>query len=1020
MRQRESTQLTENQMDMSGPDNHRAATGGTSVVLSCPGGGSPIRIRQDSGAPIVLRADDPLARRVARGGLLCDDPGLGKTITVLSLFLQTLGLTTESSVAANAGGNSSKSLSDDGNERIFAEYWREQSIPSLRCETLQKLVNSFLRAHRDAYIFVQPVDPEGDDAPDYYEVIEQPISIKEIRSNIDKMKYDPSFDAFNEDIERCFRNAMEYNPADNSIHSLADTLLKGWKTHVDVFKQKQIQIAKTSFSRASSKPNSSVAALVDEAHEQKFRDTLIQSSCTLLVVPSVLIEHWQDQIRMYMDPNYCMPTGSQTPLIFEFTGSEIVSGDPTNVPLIFIDRGGTRKLPPAEDLVKFKMVITTIQRFTNEWKNGSFEDELRQSDKGVYQELETMLATSTEACSLLRIRWLRMIVDEGHSMGRGNNKNSAIAFASWISAERRWAMTGTPTRQTTSQTAGLSNIRNLLQYLQHNFFSRRNGGESDWQSLISRGWIKGSAASFFRMQSLLSLLMVRHTKLDIRELPLPIYRSKILPMSEEEIKTYNTLVSAVQSNLLLTSMKGKTSGAQDSLLHRSQHRHARTALRNARLVCAGGTRVVPTISRKFLDEFIRDVQIYNPNPTVLDKMKSYIARGTTEGVTPCDCCGMLLTTQLVFPCGDLVCTECFDPTLTECVVCNTTFDVDVVQRLQPGLDYQWLSISKEEESQSTPRAQGLVPADGSGILAPPHNDVQRRRTATPSDGHTCIYSRKDTSGKCELCWKEHEGCDLMNVQRQCETCFRVATDCPNFETKPHYIVDALVGLQEELNSRRNNLADADDISAIPPLKVIVFSQFRDVLNTTGDRLLRRLGTGRIAEYWGRFRSQELHKFVHDPTCLCMLLGRDGSEGLDLSFVTHIFFLEPVWDKSLEQQVVGRAWRMGTKQSVIVETLVAENSVEVTMAELESDVENGINRISSEIDEPNSIKAAEYQSAKMRYLLKTLKLITSSATNPLQKPFSASRMKRSVQTPGLGDASSKGGHEASKRRRVQFA
>jgi hypothetical protein len=66
----------------------------------------------------------------------------------------------------------------------------------------------------------------------------------------------------------------------------------------------------------------------------------------------------------------------------------------------------------------------------------------------------------------------------------------------------------------------------------------------------------------------------------------------------------------------------------------------------------------------------------------------------------------------------------------------------------------------------------------------------------------------------------------------------------------------------------------------------------------------------------------------------MLLSNDGSEGLDLSFVTHIFFLEEVWDKSLAEQAVARAWRMGAKGRVEVETLVAKNSVEATMQEFE--------------------------------------------------------------------------------------
>lgn len=179
-------------------------------------------------------------------------------------------------------------------------------------------------------------------------------------------------------------------------------------------------------------------------------------------------------------------------------------------------------------------------------------------------------------------------------MGRGKS-NSAIRFASWISAQRRWAMTGTPTQQTASQN-GINNMHGLMRFLQHDFFSGRRDGDKLWKKGVARSWKEEYVASFFRLRSLLTLLMIRHTKLDIAELPLPIYNTTVVEMSPLEITTYNTLVSAVQGNLKLTSMKGKTSGQQDSLLNRSQAKHAQLALTNIRRVCCGGTRILPVVT----------------------------------------------------------------------------------------------------------------------------------------------------------------------------------------------------------------------------------------------------------------------------------------------------------------------------------------------------------------------------------------------------------------------------------------
>ncbi len=47
----------------------------------------------------------------------------------------------------------------------------------------------------------------------------------------------------------------------------------------------------------------------------------------------------------------------------------------------------------------------------------------------------------------------------------------------------------------------------------------------------------------------------------------------------------------------------------------------------------------------------------------------------------------------------------------------------------------------------------------------------------------------------------------------------------------------------------------------------------------------------MADYsYGGTRAQELQKFIQSPECFVMLLSKQGAVGLDLSFVTHIFFL----------------------------------------------------------------------------------------------------------------------------------
>merc|ERR1712046_415957 len=80
------------------------------------------------------------------------------------------------------------------------------------------------------------------------------------------------------------------------------------------------------------------------------------------------------------------------------------------------------------------------------------------------------------------------------------------------------------------------------------------------------------------------------------------------------------------------------------------------------------------------------------------------------------------------------------------------------------------------------------------------------------------------------------------------------------------------------------------------------------------------------EYCGKKGSRGFHSgkilnrvpwSVNNEDASILLLDRDGSHGLDLSFSTHIFLLDHIKDPALESQIVSRAHRMGATGPVEV-------------------------------------------------------------------------------------------------------
>ncbi len=57
-----------------------------------------------------------------------------------------------------------------------------------------------------------------------------------------------------------------------------------------------------------------------------------------------------------------------------------------------------------------------------------------------------------------------------------------------------------------------------------------------------------------------------------------------------------------------------------------------------------------------------------------------------------------------------------------------------------------------------------------------------------------------------------------------------------------------------------------------------------------------------------------------PTTIFLLTTRSGAVGINLTAANHVFLLEPALNPALEEQAIGRAWRMGQKRPVVVKRL----------------------------------------------------------------------------------------------------
>jgi superfamily II DNA or RNA helicase len=119
-------------------------------------------------------------------------------------------------------------------------------------------------------------------------------------------------------------------------------------------------------------------------------------------------------------------------------------------------------------------------------------------------------------------------------------------------------------------------------------------------------------------------------------------------------------------------------------------------------------------------------------------------------------------------------------------------------------------------------------------------------------------------------------------------------------------------------------------------KALVFSQFTSLLAIVRQRLD---AAGIVYEYLDgstRDRQARVERFQNDPACSLFLISlKAGGLGLNLTAAEYVFLLDPWWNPAVEAQAVDRAHRIGQTRQVFAYRLIARDTVEEKVLELQN-------------------------------------------------------------------------------------
>jgi len=143
--------------------------------------------------------------------------------------------------------------------------------------------------------------------------------------------------------------------------------------------------------------------------------------------------------------------------------------------------------------------------------------------------------------------------------------------------------------------------------------------------------------------------------------------------------------------------------------------------------------------------------------------------------------------------------------------------------------------------------------------------------------------------------------------------------------------DEMDGPSAKLDALMEQLAEVIDEGH----KALVFSQFTALLAIVRRRLDR---DGIRYEYLdGRTQKRKecVQRFQEDPECPLFLISlKAGGHGLNLTAAEYVFILDPWWNPAVEAQAIDRVHRIGQQRRVFAYRLIARDSVEEKILELQ--------------------------------------------------------------------------------------
>ncbi|KAJ3050706.1 hypothetical protein HK097_008312, partial [Rhizophlyctis rosea] len=688
------------------------------------------------------------------------------------------------------------------------------------------------------------------------------------------------------------------------------------------------------------------------------------SSCTLVVVPDTLVNQWRAELNKHTE------AGSVKVMVITDTNASI---------------------PPAVELLKYDIVLISYPRFGLEQRRGGLDSRTCSCPES--SRYCSCSSTNTYRSPLLDLRWLRLIVDEGHAMAKKVESGSAVLLASRLDVERRWVCTGTPMPNVLVREVVEEEGRDLEKFgmLLVEFLGVEpwRSSPNEFKNVVAKPFLEKGFRGYEKLKGLMERVMVRNRQEDIeRDIQLPPLHEKVVPLHFTPIQRllHNSLLSQIATNAVLSQRED-----QDYFFHPSNRKFLRQVVSHLHQSCfwyTGGDEFLDSLRStaenvvEALDWVEKGKVEYGEEDVEILKRVRRICRGAArsrvlrwvvgEGVVGAEEVGEV---AFVVHGGGERAVEGWRDERGE-VRGLWLGGGDGMVGLVSGKSVEGLRRrvgereKREKEEMEKVERERVEKAEAERKAVEEAEMVEDAEMAVNADGAEA--GQGSTSGQNDTVMREAISAVLAfkgeTMDTPAASTKDVSTSTPSAGSprpdnlheadgpstliesessrpaRPHGILKrkrSTLPTREELfsaqiisttSSKLTYLADQILLYA-PTQKIIVYCQWdNEIYYITA--LLRLLNIPhrsfhRRQPVWER--AQVITTFnTNEKLRVLVMFAGIASWGIDLSSASRVYFVSPIWESSMERQAVKRAHRMGCTKPVYVETLVIKGSFEEEM------------------------------------------------------------------------------------------